>query len=52
MTIFRHQNGKLYTLEMVRRRGMIETTMSYISDRWSCAFRLKWLIDGIEEKKI
>lgn len=33
-------------------RDSIETTMSYISDRWRCAFRLKWLIDGIEENKI
>lgn len=24
MTIFRHKNGKLYTIEMVRRRGWIE----------------------------
>jgi hypothetical protein len=23
-------------------------TMLYISDRWRCAFRLKWIIDGIE----
>jgi len=26
--------------------------MLYISDRWMCAFRLKWLIDGIEGNKI
>ncbi len=26
----------------------IENNLLYISDRWRCAFRLKWLIDGIE----
>lgn len=26
--------------------------MMYISDRWRCAFRLKWLIDGLEANKI
>lgn len=30
----------------------ITYTMLYISDRWRCAFRLKWLIDGIENKHI
>ncbi len=25
-----------------------QDNMEYISDRWHCAFRLKWLIDGIE----
>ena len=30
MTIFRHKNGKLYTLELVKRRMMIETP-------WLCA---------------
>ena len=23
--------------------------MRYISDRWNCSFRLRWLIDGLEE---
>ena len=26
----------------------IQHDLRYISDRWNCAFRLKWLIDGIE----
>lgn len=30
----------------------IRRNMMYISDRWRCAFRLKWLIDGIEQNKI
>lgn len=30
----------------------MNNNMFYISDRWRCAFRLKWLIDGIESKKI
>ena len=25
----------------------IKNTMEYISDRWECAYRLKWIIDGI-----
>ena len=25
----------------------IELNMEYISDRWRCAFRLRWLIDGV-----
>lgn len=29
-------------------RISIENNMMYISDRWKCAFRLKWIIDGIE----
>lgn len=29
-------------------RSKIYFDMMYISDRWRCAFRLKWLIDGIE----
>ena len=33
-------------------RESIETDMFYISDRWRCAFRLRWLIDGIENDKI
>ena len=30
----------------------IKYDMFYISDRWNCAFRLKWLIDGIKNGKI
>lgn len=30
----------------------IENTMLYVSDRWRCASRLKWLIDGIENGSI
>lgn len=30
----------------------IENTMCYISDRWKVSFRMKWLIDGIEQNKI
>lgn len=26
--------------------------MVYISDRWKCAFRLKWIIDGLENRSI
>lgn len=26
----------------------IYNNLHYISDRWFCAFRLRWLIDGIE----
>lgn len=26
--------------------------MQYISDRWHCSFRLKWIIDGIENGAI
>lgn len=33
-------------------RDSVENNMGYISDRWRCAFRLKWLIDGIKENKI
>lgn len=33
-------------------RESIETNMFYISDRWRCAFRLRWLIDGIESGAI
>ena len=25
--------------------------MEYISDRWNCSFRIRWLIDGIENNK-
>jgi hypothetical protein len=30
----------------------IDYHMLYISDRWRCAFRIRWLIDGIENGKI
>lgn len=30
----------------------IDSNLFYISDRWRCAFRLKWLIDGIKSKNI
>ena len=30
----------------------ISNNMSYISDRWRCAFRLKWLLDGINTGRI
>jgi hypothetical protein len=30
----------------------IDLNMSYISDRWKCAFRLKWIIDGLENGRI
>lgn len=30
----------------------IENDMLYISDRYRCAFRLKWIIDGIKNNKI
>ena len=33
-------------------RESVENNMMYISDRWMCAFRLKWLIDGIENGRI
>jgi hypothetical protein len=29
----------------------VKSTMEYISDRWGCAFRLRWLKDGIENRK-
>ena len=28
----------------------IEERMSYISDRWNCAFRIRWIIDLLELK--
>ena len=31
--------------------GDVKDTMEYISDRWDCSYRLKWLIDGIENHK-
>lgn len=30
----------------------IANNMHYISDRWKCAFRLKWIIDGLENGRI
>lgn len=27
----------------------INGNLMYISDRWRCAFRLKWLLDGLEK---
>jgi len=30
----------------------INTDMLYISDRWKAAFRLRWLIDGVESGMI
>lgn len=30
----------------------IKNNMLYISDRWMAAFRIKWIIDGIEGGKI
>ena len=30
----------------------IRSNMEYISDRWFCAFRVKWIIDGLENGKI
>ncbi len=30
----------------------IRNNMVYISDRWCCAFRLRWLIDGLENGSI
>lgn len=30
----------------------VNRDMRYISDRWNCAFRLKWLIDGLSSGKI
>jgi len=30
----------------------VENHMLYISDRWRCAFRLKWIIDGVNSGHI
>lgn len=41
-----------YDLSIVPSNGRnlsIAQSMSYISDRWKCAYRLKWLIDGMEK---
>jgi len=27
-------------------------TMEYISDRWRCAFRIRWVLDGLENGAI
>ena len=29
----------------------VRSNMFYISDRWGCSFRIKWLIDGINNDK-
>lgn len=29
----------------------INNNLLYVSDRWRCAFRLRWLIDGLEQNK-
>lgn len=28
--------------------GEVEVDLCYISDRWRCAFRVRWLLDGLE----
>lgn len=30
----------------------IHNNMMYISDRWNCAYRLRWLLDGVKNKNI
>jgi len=30
----------------------IQNNMIYISDRWRCAFRLRWILDGVKSNKI
>ena len=35
-----------------RNKEEIKNTMEYISDRWMCAFRVKWIIDGLRKGKI
>ena len=30
----------------------IQNNLVYISDRWRCAFRLRWLLDGLSEGHI
>jgi hypothetical protein len=30
----------------------VEATLRYICDRWRCAYRLRWLIEGLEQEKI
>lgn len=29
----------------------IRCDLEYVSDRWKCSFRLKWLIDGLENNE-
>ena len=31
-----------------RNQEYIEERMSYISDRWNCAFRIKWILDLLD----
>lgn len=33
-------------------REKTEDTLNYISDRWRCAFRIRWIIDGLEKRAI
>lgn len=35
-----------------RDAEFIKNNLNYISDRYQCAFRLKWIIDGIVDKHI
>lgn len=30
----------------------IRGNLGYISDRWNCAFRIRWIIDGVRSGKI
>ena len=30
----------------------IRNNMEYISDRWLCAFRIRWILDGLENGRI
>jgi len=32
--------------------GDVRYDLMYISDRWRCSFRLRWLLDGLEANKI
>lgn len=45
-----HRTG-MDTYEYVTKES-IRNNMFYISDRWRCAFRLKWLYDGLKDKHI
>jgi len=29
-----------------------DSTLEYIKDRWRCAFRIRWIIDGLEKRVI
>ena len=42
-----YRGGEVYGYDT----GTIENTLKYISDRWRCSFRLKWLIDGVQQTK-